>query len=139
MISQSSIEMPEDTYTEEELQYFFTDYTCAADGDLRPRIDPLVDTSTDYIVTCEFDIDSLVILSQHLGLFRHGVLWYPSQMPMGALTTRMHLHSLTVRYEDHRDHLHQRQVPLHPIPNYCLGRLPAADGFMVHWLFPQLY
>jgi hypothetical protein len=139
MISKRSIEKPDVTYTPEELQYLFTGHTCEADRDLRPRIDPLVDTIRDYTVTSEFDIDSLVIVSQHLGLFRQGILWYPSQMPLGALTTGMHLKPMGVRYEDPHGHLHQRQVPMHHIPNYCFARLPGADGFTVHWLFPQLY
>ena len=139
MISRRSIEKPEISYTPEELQYLFTGYTGEDDQHLRPHIDPLVDTVREYTVTSEFDIDSLVIVSQHLGLFRQGILWYPSQMPMGALTTGMHLKSMPVEYHDNHGHLHQRRVPMHHIPNYCFARLPGADGFTVHWLFPRLY
>lgn len=74
MISKRSIEKPKVVYTAEELQYLFTGYTCEADRDLRPCIDPLVETVSDYTVTSEFNINSLVILSQHLGLFRQGIL-----------------------------------------------------------------
>jgi hypothetical protein len=139
MISNPSIEKPTVEYTPEELQYLFTGYTCEADRGLRPRIDPLVETVCDYPVTSEFDIDSLVVFSQHLGVFLQGILWYPSQMPLGALTTSMHMKPLVVRYEDEHGHLHQRRVPLHHIPNYCFCRLPGADGFTGHYIFPQLY
>lgn len=139
IISKRSIETPEVIYTAEELQYLFAGYTCEADRCLRPSIDPLVETVSDYGVTHEYDIDSLVILSQHLGLFRQGILWYPSQMPLGALTTGMHLKSMVVRYEDSHGHHHENRVPIHHIPNYCFGRLPGADGFTIHYVFPQLY
>jgi hypothetical protein len=93
----------------------------------------------DYPVTREFDADSLIVSSPHVGVLRQGLAWHPSQMPLGALTTSMHMKPLMVRYEDEHGHLHQRRVPLHDVPNYCFGRLPGAEGFTVHWLFPQLY
>jgi hypothetical protein len=139
MISKRSIEKPEVAYTAEELQYLFTGHTCEADRDLRPSIDPLVETTSDYTVTSEFDIDSVVILAQHLGLFLQGIMWHPSQMPLGAFTTGMHLKPMVVRYEDSHSHHHENRVPIHHIPNYCFGRLPGADGFTVHYVFPQLY
>ncbi|OAG33833.1 hypothetical protein AYO21_12067 [Fonsecaea monophora] len=139
VISNPSIERPNVVYTAEELQYLFTGYTCEADQHLRPHIDPLVDQMGDYTVTSEFDIDSLVLFSQHLGVFRQGILWYPSQMPLGALTTSMHMKPMLVQYYDSHGHFHQRRVPIHHIPNYCFARLPGADGFTAHWVFTRLY
>jgi len=60
-------------------------------------------------------------------------------MPLGALTTGMHLQPIVVRYKDSYGHHHERRVPLHHIPNYCVLRLPGADGFTGHYVFPQLY
>jgi hypothetical protein len=139
VISKPSIERPDVAYTAEELQYLFTGYTCEADRGLRPHIDPLVEEMDHYMVTSEFDVDSLVLFSQHLGVFRQGVLWHPSQMPLGALTTSMHMKSMLVQYHDNHGHFHQRRVPIHHIPNYCFARLPGADTFTAHWVFTRLY
>ena len=139
VISEPSIRCPDVVYTAEELQYLFTGYTCAADRDRRPHIDALVEEVDDYTVGGEFDVDSIVLLSEHLGVFRQGILWYPSQMPTGALTTSMHLQSVLVQYSDRHGHLHQPRVPLHHVPNYCFARLPGVDAVTAHWIFPRLY
>ncbi|KAL8723100.1 MAG: hypothetical protein Q9181_007357 [Wetmoreana brouardii] len=139
VISQPSIEAPSVQYTGDELQYLFTGHTCDADRPFRPKIDPVVGSLKDYVVTTEFDIDSLILSTSHLGVFRQGILWYPAQMPTGAITTSMHMKTRPVQYTDNHGHLHRRRVPMHHIPNYCFARLPGADGITVHWFFPRLY
>ena len=44
-----------------------------------------------------------------------------------------------MRYKDSYGHYYERRVPLHYIPNYYVLRLPGADGFTGHYVFPQLY
>ena len=109
MTSWPSIERPFVELTPEELQYLFTGFTCEDDNNMRPSIDPLVNSLENYTTATEFDIDNL-ILGVHLGVFRRGVLWYPSQIPMGV--TSMHMKSIPVQYYDSHGHLHNNHVPI---------------------------
>ncbi|OAQ58449.1 DDE superfamily endonuclease, CENP-B-like protein [Pochonia chlamydosporia 170] len=110
-------------YSPEKLRYLYTGIGGTEDSRPQSRIDVLKDGPINYDVHYEFDVDSIVLLSEHLDVFQQSILWYPAQVSLGPLTTDLHLKPGRVEFHDSHGRFHQhRQRQPYPTPISLLKR-----------------
>ena len=84
--------------------------------------------------TVTYDIDSIMGFAGSLAMAKQGIRFNPTPHVVSNLAADIHL-TFPVVGEGGRP----RQVPLHMVPHYLLGRLVGQEDITIFLFFPRLH